>query len=467
VFLPSGLIRCFLLISFALPATVLPAQVVAAGKPNVLIIIGDDVGYDAFGCTGAQFARTPAIDRLARESLVFDRFYGTVSQCAPIRAELFTGLLPINNGTLANAKKIQRPGVKSIVDHLAPLGYDVGLTGKGHFNKGSRFTPIEGFPAGANSSIAEFKTDGLRDFIKKAQGNGRSFCAVIGSIHAHHPWDLGQADNFDQASLPLPEHWIDTPGAREALARHAAEVEELDRQVRASLKMLDELNLTDDTLVIFLSEQGIAMPRAKWSIYEHGNRSLCLMRWPGRIAPRRTRALGQYCDIVPTLVDLAGGDDPKLDGFSLRPVLDNRGDIHREFVYLSNVHPTWQRAIIRDDWKLVWSPQREHKHIWNNFYSKSKFFSVPWAEWLKLAESNEAGATKVKHVMHPREYELYRIKDDFYETKDLASDPENADRIETMTADLLAFMEKLGDPTYDPNAVRPARKAGRRARRKE
>ncbi|MCP4858153.1 MAG: sulfatase-like hydrolase/transferase [Fuerstiella sp.] len=449
------------LVAVAIIIAAVPAHAAPAEKPNVLIIIGDDVGYDAFGSTGSKFARTPAIDQLAEESLVFDRFYSTVSQCAPCRAELYTGLLPINNGTLANARKIARPGVKSIVDHLAPFGYNVGLTGKGHFNKGSKFTSIKGFPAGANSSIVEFKTDGLRDFIRKAQGAGRSFCAVIGSIHAHHPWDLGKVDNFDQASLPLPDHWIDTPGAREALARHAAEVEELDDQVRASLKLLDELRLADNTLVIFLSEQGIAMPRAKWSIYEHGNRSLCLMRWPGRITPRRTMALGQYCDIVPTLIDLAGGGDASLDGFSLRPVLENKGDTHREFVYLSNVHPTWQRAIIHDGWKLVWSPQRDLKHIWNNFYSKSKFFSVPWAEWLELAEFNEAGATKVKHVMHPREYELYRIDDDFYETKDLAFNPENAERIETMRTDLLAFMEKIGDPTYDPEAVAPVGKGKR------
>ena len=183
--------------------------------------------------------------------------------------------------------------------------------------------------------------------------------------------------------------------------------------------------------------------------------------------PRRTLALGQYCDIVPTLVDLAGGDDPELDGFSLRPVLENRNDAHRDFVYLSNVHPTWQRAIIRDDWKLVWSPQREKEHIWNNFYSKSKFFSVPWAEWLKLAESDEAGAAKVRHVMHPREYELYRIDDDFYETEDLASKPENAARIETMKADLQAFMKKIGDPTYDPESEGSPGKSGRRTERRK
>jgi uncharacterized sulfatase len=440
----------------------------AGAKPNFLIIIGDDVGYDAFGCTGSGFAHTPNIDKLAGEGLVFDRFYGTVSQCGPIRTELYTGLFPVNNGKLANARSIVKEGVKSVVDHLKPLGYDVGLTGKSHFSKGGKFKRFNGFPTGANSSVAEYDVDGLRGFIKEAQASDRSFCAVIGSIHAHHPWDLGDVNHFEPSSMTLPSHWVDSPGAREALARHAAEVEELDGQVGTTLELLEEMALSDDTVVIFLSEQGIAMPRAKWSIYDHGNRSLCIMRWPGIVKPRRTAALGQYCDIVPTLVDLAGGKDPGLDGFSLQPLFDGGSDAHRDFVYLYNVHPTWQRAIIHDGWKLVWSPEVEKEHIWNNFTSKSKFFAVPWAEWLALAKTDPDVAARVEHVIHPKEYELYRIDEDFYETNNLAASPGHQERIETMAGDLKAFMKKLGDPLYDPaSADKPKSKKRKNRKAKQ
>lgn len=118
-----------------------------------------------------------------------------------------------------------------------------------------------------------------------------------------------------------------------------------------------------------------------------------------------------------------------------------------------NVHPTWQRAYIKDDWKLVWSPAREAKHIWNNFTSKGKLFSRPWSEWNALAMSDPKVAAKVEHIIHPKEYELYRVDTDFYEAENLALDPENQQRIEDMTTALKDFMKELGDPLYDPVAV--------------
>ena len=101
----------------------------AEAKPNFLILLGDDVGYEAFGCTGNMFAKTPNVDQLAREGLVFDRFYTTVSQCCPARAELYTGLFPHNNGVFTNADlKRKHSRVKSMADFLVPLGYRVGLS---------------------------------------------------------------------------------------------------------------------------------------------------------------------------------------------------------------------------------------------------------------------------------------------------------------------------------------------------
>jgi uncharacterized sulfatase len=432
-------LTCLLIINLAL---------FAQAKPNFIIVLGDDVGWDAFGCTGMEIAKTPAIDQLAKESCMMDRFYCCVSQCAPLRAELYTGLLPSRNGVLANAKTVPRPGVKNVADHLRPLGYEVGLTGKRHFGLGSaKIDGITGFNANGNGSDQTHSFDAVRTYIKRAQDKDKPFCIFLCSTHAHHPWDHGKEANFPLADIQLRPHYIDSPAARQAVAKHAAEVEVLDQQVRETRALIDELKLTEDTVLIFLSEQGIAMPRGKWSPYDHGSRALCLAHWPGKIKPRHSSSLAMYCDIVPTLIDLAGGADPKLDGRSLKQLwTDDSIASHRDSVLISNVHPFWQKAIVTDRYKLIWSGQPERSHIWNNFNAKSKFFSQPWAEWVAAAKTDPGTATKLARILQPAEVELYDLHADPYETNDLAVSPEQGQRVQQLHASLKQLMTANGVP---------------------
>ena len=423
-------------------------------SPNFIIIIGDDVGWDAFGCTGMEEARTPAIDQLASESTMMTRFYCSVSQCAPLRAELYTGLLPKNNGVLANAKKEKRDGVKNIADHLKPLGYKVGLSGKKHFGLGTaKIDLIPGFASGANGSNQVHSFDGVEKYISQAKQEGSSFCVIIGATHAHHPWDHGKESNFPTDRIQLRPHYIDTPTARQAVAKHAAEVEVLDQQVRETRELMKKMDLEKNTILIFLSEQGIAMPRGKWSPYEHGSRALCLAHWKGRILPRITPALAMYCDIVPTLVDFAGGEDPLLDGKSLTGLwMEKEVKNHRDEVLISNVHPFWQKAIVTDTYKLIWTGHPEREHIWGNFNSKGKFFAKPWAEWIEKAKTHATAARKVERILQPKTFELYDIVSDPYETKDLASKAKHKQRIKTLHEKLKSLMAECGESTTPPQA---------------
>jgi N-sulfoglucosamine sulfohydrolase len=441
----------------ALLLIVLASNLCAAERPNFVVVLGDDVGWDAFGCTGIESARTPNIDKLSTQSLHMDRFYCSVSQCAPLRAELYTGLYPYHNGVLANAKSVSRPDVKNVADHLVPLGYRVGHTGKLHFGRGKiKFEKIEGFPSGANASkLDKYSLDGVRKFIQSSQAQKKPFCVFICSIHAHHPWDVGNADNFPRSSLKLRDHYIDTPDTRESVAKHAAEVEALDEQVGATAAMLKEMKLEKNTVFIFLSEQGIAMPRGKWSVYDHGSRALALVRWTGTVKPRKSQAIAMYNDIVPTMIDLAAGPDKakdaKLDGSSMKNLWLAKTDKHRDYAFISNVHPYWQKAIVGPQYKLIWSPDQKSEHIWKNFLSKGKFFSRPWTQWNERAKTDPAAAKKLARVLHPRELELYRIDRDPDEVTDLARDSKYKDKVQTMFAQLKDVMKEVGEP-LDPNA---------------
>ena len=306
-------------------------------QPNFVIVLADDVGWDAFGCTGSPHARTPHIDQLAKESVFMDRLYTSVSQCAPLRAEFYTGLLPMHNGVLANSQKEERTGVLNIADHLRPLGYRVGLTGKSHFRLGKEeFDRIEGFPGNANGDIAEYDLSGVRAYIQEALSADSPFCIFICSVHAHHPWTVGDESHFPHAQLTIPPHYADTPATRKTIAIHAAEVEEFDRQVGDTRALIQDLKLENDTILIVLSEQGIAMPRGKWSPYEHGSRSLCIAHWPDQFAPQKTSAIAMYCDFVPTFIDLAGGrPQVPLDGKSLKSLWLGESAKHRQSAFIS------------------------------------------------------------------------------------------------------------------------------------
>jgi hypothetical protein len=158
-----------------------------------------------------------------------------------------------------------------------------------------------------------------------------------------------------------------------------------------------------------------------------------------------------YCDIIPTLIDFAGGKNFGLDGKSLRKLWTSKKiDNHRKEILISNVHPFWQKAIVTATHKLVWTGHPEREHIWRNFNSKGKFFAQPWTEWMEKAKSNESAARKVKRVLQPKAFELYDVVSDPYETKDLASEASHEKRIKTLHDKLKTLMSECGESTTPP-----------------
>lgn len=442
---------------------VLPSIVLAEEKPNFVIVLADDVSWSSFGCVDSGlYTRTPNIDKLAAQGVRFENFSCAGAQCSPTRHELYTGLLPPTSGVFGNGYK-PRDDYKNMVNYLGELGYDVGLTGKTHFTTSTPFQKISGFTIGANEQAPSWELSGIKQFIQNSQAEDKPFCVVVASVHAHHPWTIGDASNFPTDKIVVPPHMVDGPVTRQSLATHAAEVEDLDNQVGATMQLLDEMNLNDNTVLIFLSEQGTAMPNGKWSIYDYGTKALCLVRWPGKIKPAVTDAVAMYCDIVPTLVDMAGGAAPVMDGKSLYPVLNGETSDHREHAYLVHQGGGYtQRAIRNKEYKLIWTPKQE-----NDYYlgvmmaSKSgKTFAKAWREWQEKAKTDPDAQAKIDRVVKHPEFELYNIKKDPWELDNLAGNPEYTQKVGEMHAQLQAEMEKLNDTfsTVDPKDAKRAKK---------
>ncbi|MDB4394255.1 sulfatase-like hydrolase/transferase [Rhodopirellula sp.] len=458
-----------LAVLFVAPLRAEAAAPQAGDSPNVVIVLGDDVSWSSFGCVdGGLFTRTPNIDKLASEGLRFTNVMCSVAQCGPARHELYTGLLPPTSGVYSNGSK-PRADYQNIANYLGALGYKVGLTGKTHFNV-SDFHHIPGFESNGNHSAPTWEMSGVKQFIETSQSENQPFCVVVASVNAHHPWTIGDPSNFPLDQIAVPPHMVDTPVTRAALAAHAAEVEALDDQVGATMKLLDDLKVADDTVLIFLSEQGTALPNGKWSIYDYGTRAICLVRWPGKIKPAVTDAVAMYCDISPTLVDIAGGEDPATDGKSLLPVLKGETSHHRDHAYLIHQAGGYtQRAIRNKEFKLVWNPEREVDYYLDVLMkpNSSKFFAKAWKEWLEKAQTDPTAQAKIDRVVKHPEFELYNIKNDPWELNNLADNPEHTKKLREMHAQLQAEMEKLKDAfsTIDPKEAKRD-KRGKRERPK-
>jgi len=452
----------------------------APKRPNVLLIMADDATCSDLPLYGGTNVPTPHIDGLAREGLTFNRAYLAEAMCQPCRAELFTGLYPMRNGCCWN-HSASRPGTRSIVHHLGDLGYRVGIAGKVHVTPRAcfPFQMVAGVERGCTSETAKFDPAPLRDFMA---GDG-PFCLVVAITLPHMPWTVGDASRFPRKDIRLPAYLVDTPEMRNAFADYLAEIAALDEQVGGTLAALQETGREGDTLVLFTSEQGAQLPGCKWTNYEQGVRTALVARWPGRIRPgRRTDALVQYADVLPTLVEAAGGDPAggHFDGTSFLPVLLGRADTDRRYVYHmhNNVPegPPYPVRSVRDGrYHYIRNLTPEATYIEKHLMSQNHGRRY-WTSWMRVAFDNPHAYGMIHRYMHRPAEQLFDIREDPDELAnllDLRGAPRDgvADREDVaavkarLSAELDRWMAEQNDPGAALDTV-AALTASRRAAKK-
>ncbi|MHC5057680.1 MAG: sulfatase family protein [Planctomycetota bacterium] len=411
------------------------------GKPNVVICLADDITWHDAGCYGSPDARTPNIDRLAAEGMRFTHAFTATAMCAPTRQQLYTGIYPVRNGAYPNHSRV-KPGTKSIVHHLKALGYRVGIKGKRHFG------PRESFPfEGVGDTTAFMKKD-----------PGQPFCLVYCSHSPHLAWTAGDASAYDPRKLTIKPYMVDTPETRESLTRYFAEITDFDREVGELMAGVRASGQEGNTAFICTSEQGAQFPHGKWTCYDIGLRTALVVRWPERVkAGSVSGAMVQYVDVVPTLIDAAGGEQPVddagrgLDGRSFLGVLEGKAREHNEYVY--GVHTT--RGIISGSpcYPIRSIRTRTHKYI-RNLKADSEFRNTLiaggdkggyWLSWVERAKTDPHAARIVGMYRRRPEDELYNVEKDVYELKNIAADPANAELTADLRRRLDAWMTSQGD----------------------
>lgn len=456
------LISCFMLL-----------HVHASAGPNILLILADDCTFSDLPIYGGPNAKTPNIDRLASQGLVFDKAYVTSAMCQPCRAELYTGQQPMRNGCAWN-HSASRPQTKSLPHHLAPAGYRTGIAGKVHVTPRECF-PFEGVP-GFDENAVRAPTHphdlaGVKEFISR--GKKQPFCLVVGLTEPHVPWVMGDPSQYPPRKIILPPNIAETPKTREDFGRYLAEITYMDSQVGQLLAALEESGAAQDTLVLFSSEQGSQFPGNKWTCWDTGLHTALVARWPGKIVPgRRTKALVQYADIVPTLLELAGVESSHVfDGSSFAAVLRGEKDTHRQFAYAAHNNipegPAYPvRSITDGEWRYIRNLMPDEifieKHLMG-LLGGATVHNPYWSSWMATALDNPKTYSLVKRYMHRPAEQLYHTAADPAELDNLAGKPAHAAIQARLSAALDRWLSSQGDPGISQDTPE-AHQAGREGR---
>ena len=414
----------------------------AKEKPNILLILADDLCWYDIACYGSKDVKTPNIDQLAEDGMLFSNSFTATAMCAPTRQQLYTGLFPVRSGAMANHSTV-KPGTKSLPHHLKELGYKVLLHGKKHFG------PEASFP---------FK------FSKKMSvpDGPKPFCMVIASKKPHNAWPKNK--NYNPDKISIPPYMVDNKETRQAMTQYFTEITQLDDDVGQLMSELKEKGKADNTVVIFTSEQGSAFFGGKWTCYDRGLKTAFIVKWPGKIKPgSKSDALIQYVDVVPTLVEIAGGNPEKIDtgrtgspdggngfdGKSFLGILKSSEQEHNSYVY--GVH-TMQGAWVGGPYPIRSVRDKRYKYIWNPMYERSfaNFLMVEdrlncWKSWLRDAKTDRKAAKIIEKWTKRPEFEFYDLQNDPFELNNLIDDPKSTAKIAELKHQLALWMAQQKD----------------------
>ena len=443
---------CFVIVLLGSHGIVYGQKMAGTRKPNILIIMADDLDSKQLSCYGGRNLTTTHIDRLANNGLRFNHIYASEAMCVPTRASLFTGLYPVRHGAFQNHKPVY-DNLKSVGHYLSDLGYRVGLTGKDHVTKPKSVFPfdiVSGFEPNCVSPTDDYQLEDVKKYITKSE---QPYCLFVMSINPHAPWTVGDTTEFDTAKLKLPSDWVDTPVTRRQYVKYLAEVRRLDDQVGEIDSLLKETGQDKNTIVIFLGEQGAQFPGAKWNLWDAGQKSSMIVKWPGVVAAGTvTDAVVQYEDITPTLINIAGGKPVQgLDGKSFLSAILGKSKTARPFAYgihnnIPEGDPYPIRSITDGRYKLILNLISE-KPYYNKFMMNRARLdrNAVWFSWIESAKTSQEAKKLTDRFVNRPAVEFYDTRTDPSEFNNLANDPGYTQKIGEFKKKLLAWMDQQGD----------------------
>ena len=434
--------------ALALLLVVEPATLVAAPQeqPNLVVFISDDHGYLDTSLSGANEFRTPNLRRIAEAGITFTRAFAASPTCAPSRAALLTGLMPMRNGAMLNHQPPRRD-VKKLPAYLQQLGYEVVAFGKvAHYKQGKDY----GFDHVSHDAFHDDDCVAAAVQFLKERTNDKPLCLLVGTNWPHVPWPNDTSDFAPDAFAPPPTH-VDGAETRRWRARYAAAVERFDSDLGQVYDATFE-RLGSSTLFVHFSDHGAQWPFGKWNLYDAGTRVPFVAVWPGVIRPGSgSDAMISLVDVLPSLIEIAQGQPPaRLDGRSFAGVLTAEQPAHRERIFTThsgdgrmNAYP--MRSMRTRDWKYIRNLRPASRHTTHIDRGKPVDGNHYWNAWVEKAKTDPQAAAIIERYHRRPAEELYDLRNDPFERRNLAADSRHAELLAQFRSELEQWMKQQGD----------------------
>ena len=450
----------------------LSLSIAAVAAPrNVVLIVTDDQGQDA-GCYGNPVLKTTNLDALAADGTRFKYAYCTTASCSPSRSVILTGLFSHANGQygLEHADHHFRSfdDVRSLPVMLSAAGYRTARVGKFHVGPESVYHFDQALPGNTRNPVA--MANQCRQLIEEKSDKPFFIYFCTGDPHRaevakwlpHRPNSFGNKPpgesylgvepvRYKPEEVIVPPFLPDTPACRAELAQYYESVSRVDAGLGRLIEILKQAGRYDDTLIIYLSDNGIPFPGAKTSAYEPSLRLPCVVRNPN--TTKRgvvSDALVSWVDIAPTILEFTGVPAPsaaKLHGRSFLPILDQEQPVGWDEMYASH---TFHEVTMYYPMRAVRSGR--YKLIWNIAYplpfpfASDLWSSATWQDSLKRGDDFVYGKRTIKNLVQRPQFELYDLEADPGEVNNLANDPAHHETLTSLQQKLRDFQKRTGDP---------------------
>lgn len=394
--------------------------------------------------------RTPHLQQLAETGVLFRQAFCAAPTCSPSRAALLTGEYAHQSGMVGlvhRGARLTHPE-RHLAHFLAGHGFDTAVAGVNHVGdpESCGYTHVSPGEKNDSEATVSFALDFLRQrdpdrpfFLDVGfHETHRTEAVCQGFNRAHHAPKDGDGD---PAHVRPPDILGDSPAARRDWLDFVFSVERLDGYYGRVLAAVEELGLTEDTLIVATTDHGIAFPWHKCSLTQHGTGVLLILRGPGGFqGGRTTDALVSHLDLYPTLCEVLGLPAPAwLQGKSLRPLIEGNAEEHHAELFAEvTFHAAFEpkRGVRTRRWSYLCNFAAPHPTVRPNCddgHTKRRMLAHGWGEQIVPVE------------------ELYDLALDPLERRNVAADPRNAAALAEMRARLATWMQRTDDPLLQPD----------------